>query len=72
MGEEFPVLIWELKYREISGKIVVFNSLKKSVNCNLAGSARGQWRTDMCVIRDSWAVPGNVSAYQAEAIAQPS
>ena len=30
-----PVLIWELKCGEISGKIVVFNSLKKSVNCNL-------------------------------------
>ena len=25
----------------------------EQTNCNLAGRARSQWRTDMCVIRDS-------------------
>ena len=34
------------------------------VNCNLAGRARGQWRTSICVIRDSRAVPGNVFAQE--------
>ena len=56
---------------ENPGKDIAGKDEKRGVNCNLRAVPAYNGAPGWCVLRDSWGVPGNVSAYQAEAIAQP-